>query len=351
MSYTLEEPTNLCVLKKMYLKDIAKNLNVSKTAVSLVLNNKGNENKISQETQRRIITYAKKHNYVPNQLARGLSRGKTETIGLIIPNISDTFYARIAGRIETKAMEIGYTVVFSSSNESPEKETRLIQSMLNRQVDGLIIASTQKNHKDIEMLLKSNFPLVLIDRMYPEIHTKYVVVDGYGGAYKAADYLISLGRKRIGFVTIRSELEAMEQRFLGYKKALEESNLAEKYTRGRVLTLGNYEVEMSEAIKDLISNDKVDALIFSTHYLTGAGLRALKFLKVEVPSEVAVISFDEMQAFDLIDPPITSIVQPVEDIGNQAVDILLDEIERKNVITDKKRILDTRLLIRKSCGA
>jgi len=128
-------------LKKIFLKDIAEELNLSKTAVSLVLNNRGDENKISKETQKRILDFAKKNNYRPNQMARGLSLGKSETIGLIVPNISDIFYARIAHYIELKAKEFGYNVVFSSSNENATIEKELIYSMLNRQVDGLIIAS------------------------------------------------------------------------------------------------------------------------------------------------------------------------------------------------------------------
>ena len=131
-------------MKKIFLKDIAEDLNVSKTTVSLVLNNKGDENKISKATQQRIFAYAEKHNYVPNQLARGLSRGISETIGLIIPNISDIFYAKIASSVEKKAKSFGYTVIYSSSNEDPQMETELIRSMLHRQVDGLVIASTQK---------------------------------------------------------------------------------------------------------------------------------------------------------------------------------------------------------------
>lgn len=341
-------------MKRLYLKDIAKELNVSKTAVSLVLNNKGDENKISQETQKKIIAYAKKYNYVPNQLARGLSRGKTETIGLIIPNISDTFYSTIAGCIETRAMEKGYTVIFSSSNERPEKESKLVQSMLNRQVDGLIIASTQENQDEIKFLQRSNCPLVLIDRHYPDISTNYVVVDNFGGINKATRHLLSLGRRRIGFVTIKSELEAMKQRLSGYQNAIEDSGGSQTKLLVEFLDHNNFKDTMKEAIKGLVlSSNKADALIFSTHYLAREGLRSLKSLNVKIPQEVAITSFSEMSAFDLVDPPITSVLQPVNEIGNTAVDILVDEMEGKNTLEqeDKKRVLETRFVIRKSCGS
>lgn len=338
-------------MKKVFLKDIAKELNLSKTAVSLVLNNRGDEKKISKETQKRIIDYAKKINYRPNQMARGLSLGKSETIGLIVPNISDIFYAKIAGHVELKAKELGYNVVFSSSNENSETETELIYSMLNRQVDGLIIASTQKNEKDIIKLKEADFPFVLIDRHYPEIETNYVIVDNFGGVKNMTEHLLSKGRKKIGFVTIKSQLDAMQQRRLGYELALVESGLGITNEMVKELDTFSYQAEMKDAIKDMItkSND-LDAIVFSTHYLAASGLRELKLLDIKVPGEVAIISFDELGAFDLVDPPITTNNQPVDEIGNLAIEILMNDIEKNNIKMENQRVLKTKLLIRKSCG-
>ena len=337
-------------MKKLYLKDIAQNLGLSKTTVSLVLNNKGDENKISITTQKKILDYTKAHNYKPNQLARALSRGKTETIGLIIPNISDTFYAKIAGRIEKKSKEYGYTVVFSSSNENAADEEKLIQSMLNRQVDGLIIASTQQNNKEIEQLKKINFPFVLIDRHYPEIETNYVIVDNYNGVKKATEHLLGLGRRKIGFVSLESELEALKQRLMGYKDALIENRIKTSFIKE--LNHDNFEEEMKLAISELTQvPNRVDAIVFSTHYLTALGLRELKRNNIDVPGDVAIVSFDELSAFDLVEPPITSIIQPVNRIGDLAVEILLNSIDHRNNKTNKKMILETEIIIRKSCGS
>ncbi len=339
-------------MKKIYLKDIAKSLNLSKTTVSLVLNEKGNENKISVTTQKRIKNYAKKHNYVPNHLARGLSRGKSDTIGLIIPNISDIFYAQIAGHIEKKATNYGYTVVFSSSHENAKNEQKLIRSMVNRQVDGLIIASTQQNLKNIRQLRQNKFPLVLIDRHYPEDSSNYIIVNNFISVKNATNYLLGLGRRHIAFITVKLELEAIRQRLLGYHQAIKEVYGDVKQELIVELNPKNYDREMKAAIEKLLNqSNKVDAMIFSTHYLTASGLRELKNLKINIPEEVALVSFDELSAFDLVDPPITSIMQPVEDMGNLAVEILLDEISGLNIKKHKKVVLETELIIRKSCGA
>lgn len=338
-------------MKKIFLKDIAKELNVSKTTVSLVLNDKGDQNKISKETQRKIIAYAKEHNYVPNHLARGLSRGKSETIGLIIPNISDTFYAKIASCVEKKAENFGYTVIFSSSNEDPEKEAELIHSMLNRQVEGLIIATTQQNQKEIESLKKGNFPFVLIDRHYPESESDYVVVDNFNGAKTATEHLLKLGRRKTGFVTLKPGLEAIRQRLLGYQDALRAYGIEPGDELVKELDTGSYKEEMSQAIKELLSAPaRIDSIVFSTHYLTTLGLRELRKLSIKVPQAVAIVSFDEFRTFDLVEPPITSVIQPVADIGNLALEILMNKIDGKNPKTHDQRILDTILEIRKSCG-
>lgn len=338
-------------MKKIFLKDIAAELNLSKTAVSLVLNNRGDENKISKETQKRILDFARENNYRPNQMARGLSLGKSETIGLIVPNISDIFYARIAHHVELRAKKLGYNVVFSSSNEDAEMEKELMYSMLNRQVDGLIIASTQKNKDEILKLKRANFPFVLIDRHYPDIKTNYVIVDNFNGAKKMTQHLLRNRRGSIGLITIKSGLDAILQRRLGYETALVEEGLEINTRIIKELDPFAYKSEMKDAIKDMVSGlTGVDAIVFTTHYLAASGLRELKLLDVKVPSEVAIISFDELGAFDLVDPPISTSKQPVDDIGNLAVEILVNDIEKKNMKIENQSILQTQLLIRKSCG-
>ena len=338
-------------MKKIYLKDIAQSLQVSKTAVSLVLNNRGDEHKISKETQKRILDFAKEHNYKANQLARSLSTGKSETIGLIIPNISDIFYARIASAIEKEAKELGYSVVFSSSNEDPEIEKEHILSMLNKQIDGLIIASTQKNHEEIMRLSEMNFPFVLIDRYYPELETNYVIVDNHDGIRNVTQHLINLENERIGYVSIKPHLDAIKQRLLGYENALVSNDIAVNRYFIKELNNDHYQEEMKQAIRELMeAPNPVSAIVFSTHYLTASGLRELKALNYKVPDDVAIVSFDEMGAFDLVEPAITSITQPVNDIGNHAVQILVDEMEKNGTVNEKKKILETGLIVRNSCG-
>lgn len=316
-----------------------------------MLNGRGDEKRVSKETQEKIIKFAKDNNYQANQLARGLSRGKSDMIGLIIPNISDTFYARIARRIETIAELSGFNVVFSSTGESAKKESELIQTMLNRQVDGLIIASSQQNAEDVLQLKRINFPFVLIDRHYPDIDTNYVVVDNAGGISMAVEHLVKLGRKRIGFVSLKPGLEAIRERMLGYQQTMERHLLNIEGGFVQELDYEGIERETPDVIKAMISfPTSIEAIVFSTHFLAAAGLRELKKLNIRVPMDVAIISFAQMSAFDLIEPPITSVIQPTNEIGDRAVEILLKNM-KDNSLDIKKVQLKTEMIIRKSCGS
>jgi LacI family transcriptional regulator len=337
-------------VKKVTLQDISNQLNISKSTISIVLNGHGDKKRVSKKTQERIIQFVKENNYKANHLARGLSLGKSDMIGLIIPNIGDNYYARIAKRIEQKARKSGYNVVFSSSGEDKERESELIQSMLNRRVDGLIIASTQKNYDDILQLKQDNFPFVLIDRCYPEIETNFVGEDNVGGVTTAVEQLLRTGRKRIGFVSLKPGLEAMYRRLIGYQEAMKRSELPVEEGFVKELDYEYSESDMLEVIKSMVKfPSSIEAIVFATHFLAASGMRALKKLNVRIPMDVALISFGQMDAFDLIEPPITSVVQPVDELGDRAVDILLKNIGNDLLELEQIR-LQNSLEIRKSCG-
>ncbi|MCU4176605.1 LacI family DNA-binding transcriptional regulator [Carboxylicivirga sp. N1Y90] len=337
-------------MKKASIKDIAKHLNVSVPTVSLVMNGRGDEKRISKETQERILKYAQEQNYKPNIFAKGLKKGRSEMLGVIIPNISDVFYARIVSRIEKDAAKHGYTVIFSSSQESGKKESELIRSMFDRQVEGLIIASSQKNADDILALKKINFPFVLVDRHYPDIETDYVIVDNIGGVKSAVNHLVKCGAQRIGFISLKPELDAIKNRFLGYQQGLEDNEMEYISEYVQELKSDTFEEEMSDALDCLLQkHTAVDAIIFSTHYLTTCGIRELRSRNLIIPNDIKIVSFDQFKAFDLLEPPITVVTQPVLDMGDRAVDILLEKLRLKDKVT-RQEVLNTGFIVRKSCG-
>ncbi|PKQ65015.1 hypothetical protein BZG02_04035 [Labilibaculum filiforme] len=338
-------------MKKVSIKDIAQHLNVSVSAVSLTLNGKGDEKRISKTTQKRIVEYAQEQNYRPNSFAKGLQKGKSEIIGLVVPNISDVFFSRIARRIEKQAEQAGYDVIFSSTGENIEKESKKIQSMLDRQVDGLIIASCQKNTSDILKLKQNNFPFVLIDRLYPEIETNYVGFDNVGGVSSAVNQLIQAGRKRIGFVTLSMNLGTIRERLDSYLQTMKEHALPVENGFVHEMDYNNDEADMQNVIREMLKKPcNIEAIVFATHFLASEGLRQLKELNIRVPDDVAIVSYGEQKDFDLFEPAITAVNLPINEMGDKAVDILLRNMKETNFSYEQLR-LKTELVVRKSCGA
>ena len=192
-------------MKKVSLKDIANKVGVSTALVSYVLNNQ-KEGRISKEVAQKIRDTAKRLNYRTNQVAKSLKTNKTYTIGLVVADISNPFFSSLARIIEDAADQNNYTVIFGSSDENPKKSGKLMETLLNRQVDGLIISPPQNSESQIEYLIEEDIPFVLIDRYFPAIKTNYVAIDNYKAAYKAVKHLIDTGRTKIGMITYESSI-------------------------------------------------------------------------------------------------------------------------------------------------
>lgn len=338
-------------MEKVSLKYIAENLNVAKSTVSLVLNGRGDERRIRKETQERIIKFAKEHNYKADRLARSLSIGKTYTIGLIVPNIADTFFAQIARSIEKEAEKFGYNVLFSSTGESPKKESAIIQTMLDRKTDGLIIISSQPESKEIQQLKKKNYPFVLIDRKNPGIETNFVGLENLAGIASAVDLLVKNNRKRIGFISLKLELETIYERERGYLQSLKKHKLEIKDDFVQKVDFENGPGGVEDAIKTLTNeSNRVDGIVFATQYLAAEGIRVLQRLNIKIPEQVAIVSYGYKNDFDLITPSISAVRLPIRAMGDEAVNILLDNL-KGHASGYKSVMMKTELIVGESCGS
>lgn len=340
-------------MKKVSLADVAKSLGVSKTLVSLVLNNRGDEKGINKDTQQRVRDKVKELNYKPNQFARGLRIGKSNTIGLVVADISNSFYAKLCRSIEDHCTSNGYNLMICSSDENPEKESELIQMLVDRQVDGLIISSTQKNYTDINQLKKNNFPFVLIDRDIPKIEANYVGVENKLGAKNVVDHLIKLGNRKIGHLTISpSHLSSLKERTAGYKEALKEHGIRVDNNLIREISFDKIKEDVRRELKELLSPPQsINSLFVANNNIAVACLECFKEMKIRIPQDIALVSFDDIDAFKLCYPPVTAVVQPITKMGEEAVSILIDNIKNNENFQHKKISLPTRLEVRKSCGS
>jgi len=343
-------------MKKTSLNDIAQRLGVSKTLVSFVLNGRGKEFRISDDICKKVIDTAKEMNYQPNRIAQGLRTGKTKTIGLVIADIANPFFGKLGREIEQEASKHGYRVIFCSSDENAEKFKQQIAMLQQSQVDGYIISPPINSEDIIKSLVKSHIPMVLIDRFFPEIDTNHIIVDNLDAAYKATSHLIALGRKRIANITLNMDLINMKERTEGYKNALIDHGIAPDPEMIKILPFSHDNTDVNKAINELVGdrdNLKVDAILFSTSKLGVMGIECISSLGIKIPEDVAVVSFDNVDAYKICVSPVTVIGQPLQEIGQKAVAILLDDIlgkRRAGNKTQKLKLL-TELIIRKSSGA
>jgi LacI family transcriptional regulator len=328
--------------------DIAKTLGISITTVSFILNGKAKEKRISDALAQRVMKLVNEVGYVPNHLAKSLRTGKTNIIGLIVEDISNPFFANVARLIEENANKRGYKIFYCSSENNTEKTKELIKVFQERQVDGYIITPAKGIEKEVASLLASKAKVVLFDRYLPDLDTNYVVIDNLGGAYNGVKHLIDQGYERIGIVTIESGQTQMKERLEGYKKAVAEYGL-KTYIK-KVRFCNDAEELTKKILAFLQANTELDAVFFATNYLGISGLNAIRTMNMEISSRFGIVSFDDHDLFRLFSPAITVVAQPIEEISEKLINILLENMSGDN-LKHEKLVLPTQLIIRQSTKA
>lgn len=319
--------------KRISLKDIAQQVGVSTALVSYVLNNQ-KENRIGKEVAQKIRETAKKLNYRPNQIAKSLKTNKTFTIGLIVADIANAFFSTLARIVEDEAEKNHYTVIFGSSDEKAERSQKLIDILLDRQVDGLIVAPAEGSEEQIKQLQQRGVPLVLIDRYFPTLDVSYVGVNNYEAAYQCAAHLVQTGRRRIGMIGFKTNLVHLLDRKKGFLKALKDNGVAVSKSHVCEVALEATKEEVERSIQQLLSGpEPVDALFFASNKLSTFGLKYINRLPLKVPQELALCSFDESDATELFYAPLTHLRQPLQEMGQKAVQILLQSMTKESKIT------------------
>ena len=336
--------------KKISMKDIATELNISITTVSFVINGKGEEMGISSATAKKVNDLIKKRGFNPNSAARILRTGKSKTIGLIVEDIGNFFFGNIAKIIEIEAHKNGYNVFFSSTENDNLTAKALINKMKTSSVDGFIITATSGLQEEIERLKRENIPYVLIDRLVPEVDSNYVILDNYQGAYDLTKHLLDRGYSNIGFISISNGMSQMIDRRKGFEDAL--GHAKNKVSADVVMEVSFDESE--ENIKNaiaqfIINNPKLDALFFATNYLGVQGIEALQLCNLKIPEDIAVVSFDDNDLFRLLTPSITVSAQPIKEMATKSIDMLLRIINKEQKLSKPTgEVITPNIIIRNS---
>lgn len=313
-------------MKKTSIQDIADKLGVSKGTVSLVLSGKAKGSRISEEMCRKVKKMAKQMNYQPNEIARSLSTGMTMSIGVVVTDISNEFFGHLTFHIQEQAKKYGYTVITTNSNENPEDFENAVTILLNRQIDGIIIVPVDQGQKVVERIVNRRVPLVQVDRFYPDIKANYIIVDNYKSSSEMTGLLIRKGCRRIAVVCYDINLNALLERRRGCTDMLEQYGLLDP-SLVKNIDYENQEKEIEQAIIDLHKQtEPVDAIFFCSRRVFITGVKYMYKEKIKIPEEMQVVCFDKIETFSIANIPINYIEQPIREMGEKAVDILMEQI-------------------------
>jgi len=328
------------------LKEVAAKAAVSPTTVSHVINK---TRFVSPEVEARVRSAMEEIGYQPNMLARALRRGETRTLGLILPDSANPYFAEIGRSIEGAAYEVGYSVILCNTEGRRDKERHYFQVLSEKQVDGLILVSVGDRGDNIPALLRRELPVVVVDRDLSDIAVDVVQVDNLEGGSLATRHLISLGHKRIGCIAGPSHVSPSGERFTGYRDALRAAGLKQDEA---LVRSGDFHAELGRvATIELLHLRRPPTAIFACNDLMAMGaLQAASEMGCRVPEDLAVVGFDDIELAAYTVPPLTTVSQPKAGMGHTAVQVLMDRICNPGGPA-RKQILPVSLVKRKSCGA
>lgn len=329
------------------IHDIAKELNIAASTVSRALNDNP---LISEKTRKKIKEAAEQMGYRPNVLAANFRTKRTNTIGVIVPLINRHFFSSVISGIEDVAYQQGFAVTISQSNDNFEKESRIAQTLFANRVDGLIlsIGMETENYEHLKLFSDRKVPLVFFDRIVDEINAHKIVVDDFGGGYRATQHLIEQGNKRIAHISGPLNLKIYKKREKGYRKALEDAGLPIDESMIIINTLTKE--DGVKAIQKLLANENYPDAIFCGNDTTAlSSIIYLREKKIEVPRDIAIVGFSNEPFSEVVTPSITTIKQPGYKMGQKAAELIIKQITQKEKISEFKTItMETELIVRNS---
>lgn len=328
--------------------DIARALNVSASTVSRALHDSPS---ISAETKRQVIELAAELNYRPNLQALNLLNKRSQTIGIVVPEITSYFFAMAISGVQDVLDSTGYQLMISQSNESYEEEKKLTGAMSMVRVDGFLISpssdTTRFDH--LEMLRDSGIPLVVFDRDCPGFRAHKVVVDDYEGAFQAVEYLINTGCRRIAHIGGPDSLSTSAHRLNGYLDALKKNNRPVR--EELVVRSTGFSSECGvEAVKNLLSlADRPDAIFAVNDAVAIGAMSVIRTAGLRIPEDISLVGFDDEPYAGYFNPSLTSVWQPVYELGVLSANILLAHFDkREEEETYRYEVLKPELVIRGS---
>lgn len=330
--------------QKVKIKDIAVQTGLSITTVSRILNGKAEQYRIGSKSHQIVMEAAKELNYIPNLYAANLRTGKSNAIALIIPSLSNPFFADIASTINAEARKFGYVTMISDSDEDFEIEKMELQQVMSRNIEGLIIVPCGNQSEHIKRLYDQGLPVICIDRYFEDLDMPYVSTDNYYGAFTATRHLIENGHKRIACIQGVQQSTPNRLRVDGFRDAMEKEGLKNYTVVGDDFSVQNGYLETFL----LLQQPEWPTAIFTLSNTIAMGcMKALKEKNVRIPEDISLITFDDHLYLDYLATPLSCIAQSVNDIGKIAIKFLFARIHEKDVQV-KQVLLKPELKLRES---
>jgi LacI family transcriptional regulator len=327
------------------LREVAARAGVSAMTVSRVVNGGAS---VNTETRRKVQVAILELGYVPNRLARGLVSQKTRTIGVIVPDIVNPFFAPVVRGSESTARKAGYRVLLCNSEGDLRLEREYLEDLVAHRVEGLLIApASDESRNSLVPLLRAGFPLVLVDRDLPGVDCDLVVSDNVAGARRLVEHLIRIGHRRIAHVTDSDDVATGRDRLEGYRQALAGSSLA--YSESLVFSTTTDRIGGYRAAQQILSLDPLPTVIFAVNNMTAVGaMQALRERSLEVPRDIGLVFFDDIEHLAVLSPVMTVVDQPAETFGSLGTQLLFERITGKAGARSRRIVLQSNLIVRES---
>ncbi len=330
------------------IRDVARLSGVSPMTVSRVIND---SERVSPETRKRVEDAISELGYVPSRLARGLSRQRTGTLAVIVPDVANPFFTAVVRAAEEVARRADYHVILCDTRADLSAERDVIEELIAHRVEGMVIAPvSDRSATHLRRLAEFGVPFVLIDRTIPGVDCDVVLGDSSGGARQLVDHLVSLGHRRIGFIVESDDVSTARDRRRGYEAALTAAGIA--FDPALVAQAAPDPSGGSAGMTGLLELEDRPTAVFTVNNLVALGaIEAVRAAGLEVPDDVALVCFDDIEYASRLYPFLTAMEQPAQTFGTLGTQLLLERIEGRGPERRHEIVLPGEFIIRKSCGA
>lgn len=326
------------------IKDVAREAGVSVATVSRTFSGAQH---VRPEARERVMATAKMLRYRPNAVARSLRAHNTGTLGLVIPNVTNPFFTAVARAVEDEARERGYSLMLCNSDEDPNKEAEYLKVLLEKRVDGLIVSPARTASPHLEEVTQADVPIVFLDRYVRGVEAPVVRADGRRAVDRLVEYLVSLGHERLSIISGPPETVPGAERLGAFLEGAEARGVP---VMPECVRVGDFRRESgARAMRELLDLSNPPTAVFAANNLMTLGaLQTLHGARVRIPGDVSVAGFDDVAWFELLTPPLTTVSQPVTELGAAAARMLPRMVEGEK--RPGSLIMEAELVIRGSCG-